>query len=110
MPSPTCSNLLAWEKDAAIRRARCREEKRRLSIGIVGQMKAGKSTFLNHLLFGGQPLLPKAATPKTAALTRIRYGDTPRFIDRPGPGGRPPRRRRARAGGGRAPPLRPGGS
>lgn len=76
------ANLLAWEQDAAIRRARCREDNRQLSIGIVGQMKAGKSTFLNHLLFNGQPLLPKAATPKTAALTRIRYGATPRFIAR----------------------------
>lgn len=46
-------------------------EGRRLNIGVVGQVKAGKSSFLNTLLFDGRPVLPKAATPKTAVLTRI---------------------------------------
>lgn len=50
-------------------------ESRRLNIGVVGQVKAGKSSFLNTLLFGGQEILPKAATPKTAALTKIEFGD-----------------------------------
>ena len=49
----------------------------RLSIGIMGQVKAGKSSFLNALLFEGCPVLPEAATPKTANLTRISYGDKP---------------------------------
>ena len=49
------------------------QENRRLNIGVVGQVKAGKSSFLNTLLFQGRPILPKAATPKTAALTRIVY-------------------------------------
>ena len=49
----------------------------RLSIGIMGQVKAGKSSFLNALLFEGRPVLPEAATPKTANLTRISYGDKP---------------------------------
>lgn len=44
---------------------------RHLNIGVVGQVKAGKSSFLNTLLFDGKPVLPKAATPKTAVLTRI---------------------------------------
>lgn len=44
---------------------------RQLNIGVVGQVKAGKSSFLNTLLFDGQPVLPKAAIPKTAVLTRI---------------------------------------
>ena len=44
---------------------------RQLNIGVVGQVKAGKSSFLNTLLFDGKPVLPKAATPKTAVLTRI---------------------------------------
>lgn len=48
---------------------------RKLNIGVVGQVKAGKSSFLNTLLFGGQEILPKAATPKTAALTKIEFGD-----------------------------------
>ncbi len=51
-------------------------EARKLRIGIVGQIKAGKSTFLNCFLFEGKDVLPKAVTPMTASLTRIRYSDT----------------------------------
>ena len=50
----------------------CREN-RKLNIGVVGQVKAGKSSFLNTLLFGGQEILPKASTPKTATLTKMEY-------------------------------------
>ena len=46
---------------------------RKLNIGIIGQVKAGKSTFLNTLLFDGKPVLPTARTPKTASLTKIEY-------------------------------------
>lgn len=53
------------------------QDARKLSIGIVGAMKAGKSSFLNACIFGGKDVLPKAATPMTAALTRIRYSETP---------------------------------
>lgn len=49
------------------------ENGRLLRIGIVGSVKAGKSTFLNALLFDGESVLPKAATPMTASLTRLRY-------------------------------------
>lgn len=49
------------------------QEGRTLSIGVMGAMKAGKSSFLNALLFNGAPVLPKAATPMTAALTKISY-------------------------------------
>lgn len=48
---------------------------RNLTIAIVGQVKAGKSSFLNAALFDGQTVLPKAATPMTAALTIIRYSE-----------------------------------
>jgi len=51
------------------------QENRLLRIGVVGQIKRGKSSFLNALLFNGEDVLPKAASPMTAALTRIRYGD-----------------------------------
>ena len=51
------------------------EENRLLSIGIIGRVKAGKSSLLNSLFFGGKELLPKAATPMTAALTVIRYAE-----------------------------------
>ncbi|MDO5295858.1 MAG: dynamin family protein [bacterium] len=50
-------------------------ENRRLNIGVVGQVKAGKSSFLNTLLFNGQDVLPKASTPKTATLTKMEYAE-----------------------------------
>ncbi len=50
-------------------------ENRKLNIGIVGQVKAGKSSFLNTLLFEGREVLPKAATPKTATLTKMEYAE-----------------------------------
>ena len=49
------------------------ETERLLRIGIVGEVKAGKSTFLNTLIFDGKQVLPQAATPMTSALTRIVY-------------------------------------
>lgn len=51
------------------------KEGRLLRLGIVGQIKAGKSTLLNLLLFDGREVLPKAATPMTAALTHIVRSD-----------------------------------
>lgn len=48
---------------------------RLLRIGIVGEVKAGKSTFLNALVFNGNQILPQAATPMTAALTKIVYSE-----------------------------------
>lgn len=44
-------------------------------VSVCGQIKAGKSTFLNYLLFKDQQILPAAATPWTAKLTRISYAD-----------------------------------
>ncbi|MCR5836998.1 MAG: dynamin family protein [Lachnospiraceae bacterium] len=55
-------------------------DSRKLSIGIVGAVKAGKSSFLNACIFGGEEYLPKAATPMTAALTKISYSDKPKAI------------------------------
>lgn len=52
---------------------------RKLNIGIIGQVKAGKSTFLNTLLFEGKEILPTARTPKTAALTKIEYSEENRI-------------------------------
>ncbi|KHK63816.1 hypothetical protein JZ00_16410 [Pseudomonas frederiksbergensis] len=49
-----------------------RKKDRDLRIAVVGQMKAGKSSFLNAAFFG-RDLLPKADTPMTAALTKIVY-------------------------------------
>jgi hypothetical protein len=56
------------------------EENRLLRIGIVGQIKRGKSSFINALLFHGDDILPKGATPMTAALTKIHYAKEPYAI------------------------------
>lgn len=51
------------------------DQNRLMNIGIVGRVKAGKSSLLNALIFDGEPILPKAATPMTAALTTITWGE-----------------------------------
>lgn len=48
-------------------------EKDILTIGVIGQMKCGKSTFINSFVFEDD-ILPAATTPMTAALTKITYG------------------------------------
>ena len=44
-----------------------------LTIGVIGQMKCGKSTLLNALVYGKE-VLPAATTPMTASLAIITYG------------------------------------
>ncbi|MGL2546439.1 dynamin family protein [Helicobacter pylori] len=51
-------------------------EDRDLKVGIIGRVKAGKSSLLNALIFEGAEVLPKAATPMTASLTILKYADT----------------------------------
>ncbi len=48
-------------------------ENRGLKVGIIGRVKAGKSSLLNALIFEGKDVLPKAATPMTASLTVLKY-------------------------------------
>lgn len=60
-------------KDAA-------EKNRTMKVGVIGAMKAGKSSFLNTFIFGGEDLLPKSCIPMTAALTKISYSSTPRSV------------------------------
>ena len=45
-----------------------------LTIGVIGQMKCGKSTFLNAFLIN-DAVLPAATNPMTAALSVITYGE-----------------------------------
>ncbi|WRB94011.1 dynamin-like GTPase family protein [Helicobacter pylori] len=49
---------------------------RDLKVGIIGRVKAGKSSLLNALIFEGKDVLPKAATPMTASLTILKYAKT----------------------------------
>ncbi|WP_151710967.1 dynamin family protein [Acinetobacter brisouii] len=71
------SNILRLKEALQADIERFEEQQQTLNIAIMGQVKAGKSSFLNALLFDGKPVLPTAATPKTANLTRISYGEKP---------------------------------
>ena len=64
------SSLKALVDGLEVNLTAVRERDRDLRIAVVGQMNAGKSSFLNAALFG-RDLLPKADTPMTAALTKI---------------------------------------
>ena len=55
------------------------KENELLQLGVVGQVKAGKSSFLNSLFFNGENVLPKASTPMTAGLTIMEYSDKNSF-------------------------------
>lgn len=50
-----------------------------LVIGVIGQMKCGKSTFLNAFVFEDD-VLPAATTPMTAALSVITYGEQKKVV------------------------------
>jgi len=58
-------------------------QEKSLNIAIFGRFKAGKSSFLNHLI--GRPLLPVGVIPVTSAVTEIEYGRVDsaeaRFLD-----------------------------
>lgn len=54
-------------------------EKDTLTIGVIGQMKCGKSTFLNSFVFEDD-ILPAATTPMTAALSVITYGEEKKIV------------------------------
>lgn len=63
---------------------RCKElidklEKDILTIGVICQMKCGKSTFLNSFVFE-DTVLPAATTPMTAALSVITYGEQKKVV------------------------------
>lgn len=48
------------------------EENRKLRIGIVGQVKAGKSSFLNALLFEGKEILPHCSNTDDSGFNKNR--------------------------------------
>lgn len=49
------------------------EENPPIDVAVMGQFKAGKSSFLNSLI--GQDVLPVGAIPVTTAITRLQYGN-----------------------------------
>lgn len=50
------------------------------TLGVIGQMKAGKSSLLNSLYFEGKEILPAAPTPLTAVLTLLKYSQEEKCI------------------------------
>jgi GTP-binding protein EngB required for normal cell division len=55
-----------------LRTVEAQTKKTELNLAVFGRFKAGKSSFLNHLL--GRPLLPVGVVPVTSAITEIAYG------------------------------------
>ncbi len=53
-------------------------DKEEFIVSFCGQIKAGKSTLLNALIFQDD-VLPSAPTPHTAKITLIKYGEKPSF-------------------------------
>ncbi|HLF85038.1 MAG TPA: dynamin family protein [Blastocatellia bacterium] len=60
--------------------ASCRAVSRQheLTIAVAGRFKAGKSSFLNHLI--GRHLLPVGVVPVTAVITEISYGPSQKAL------------------------------
>ncbi|MEO0256878.1 MAG: dynamin family protein [candidate division WOR-3 bacterium] len=49
------------------------EENKKVVLGVIGQIKSGKSTLLNAIIFDGEDVLPVAVSPQTARLTIIKH-------------------------------------
>lgn len=92
-PHAIFSRLEQWVQELGLTNLRpqlaaCTELLRRrdgLDVAVFGRFKAGKSSFLNHLV--GRPVLPIGVVPLTAVVTRLRYGPADRvevrFLDGP---------------------------
>ena len=77
---PTKKSCIATNKDIiSLEEIKEKLEKDTLTIGVIGQMKCGKSTFLNSFVFQDD-ILPAATTPMTAALSVITYGEKERIV------------------------------
>ena len=68
-----------WIDDSTLKAEIKRAEEQKLTIGVIGQMKAGKSTFLNSFIFG-DTILPAATSPMTASLSYITYGSEKKLV------------------------------
>lgn len=68
-----------WIDEARYKELIDKLEKDILTIGVIGQMKCGKSTFLNSFVFE-DTILPAATTPMTAALSVITYGEQKKVV------------------------------
>ena len=68
-----------WIDEATLKAEIKRAEEQKLTIGVIGQMKVGKSTFLNSFIFG-DTVLPAATSPMTASLSYITYGAEKKLV------------------------------
>ena len=51
----------------------------KIKIAVIGQMKYGKSTFINSFIFHSN-YLPTSSTPMTAALSEIKYSENEKYV------------------------------
>lgn len=63
-----------WILDQDFESIKSNLEKEKITIGIIGQVKNGKSSLLNALIFE-KPVLPTSSTPMTSNLSVITYGE-----------------------------------
>jgi len=71
-----CERYRITALEAFLESCRIFAEDKVLNVAVFGRFKAGKSSFLNHLI--GRPLLPVGVIPITSAVTEIQYGATER--------------------------------
>lgn len=76
---PKTRNSNDTKKSISLEEIKEKIDKDTLTIGVIGQMKCGKSTFLNSFVFN-DIVLPAATTPMTAALTIMTYGESKRIV------------------------------
>ena len=77
MDDRDAENIDRLSRDIQTKLDKFRREDRKLTLAVVGRVKAGKSSFLNELIFQGKDILPHAFCPKTATLTKIEYDAHP---------------------------------
>lgn len=78
------------------------QQEERIDVAMLGQLKAGKSSFVNSLI--GRPVLPIGVVPVTTTVTRLRYGQKEKALihlldQRNSPKGRRSERATETAGG-----------
>lgn len=80
MDDRDAENVDRLSRDIQTKLDKFRREDRKLTLAVVGRVKAGKSSFLNELIFQGKDILPHAFRPKTATLTKIEYDAQPHMV------------------------------
>jgi GTP-binding protein EngB required for normal cell division len=73
-------HLASLKRQLEVCESMLEETTRTIDVAILGQFKAGKSSFINSLI--GKEVLPTGVTPVTTVITRLQYGETERVIVR----------------------------